>query len=148
MLTSVTCHWFLNDSMRYIIFSIYKKDLPNNIVEWVKFKELPFCSWTYAQFTGKFSQLLLGIYYMFIVVHMARYLLLHKFFGPLVVAVVKMVKEVARFFVIFIIGIFSYGVVQEWSYITLNFKRWVWPEGVEFPLCWPPRCPARTLYFW
>lgn len=59
---------------------------------------------------------------MYIVLHMARYLLLHKFFGPLVVAVVKMVKEVAKFFVIFIIGIFSYGVFQEWSHYTIDYS--------------------------
>lgn len=76
----------------------------------------PFCSWNYARDAGKHSQLFLGIYYIFIVVHMARYLLLNEFFGPLVVAVAKMAKEVARFIAVFIIFIFSYGVVQERSY--------------------------------
>ena len=48
---------------------------------------------------------------------MARYLLLDNFFGPLVVAVTKMIKLVFNFLVIFVIGIFSYGVVQDRSYI-------------------------------
>lgn len=94
--------------------SSFEDQLPNNFVASI---DGPFCSWNYARNAGKYSQLLLGIYYIYIVVHMSRYLLLDKNFGPLIVAVAKMIQLVAKFFVIFIIGIFSYGVVQDRSYV-------------------------------
>lgn len=50
---------------------------------------------------------------MLSVVYMYRYFQLNKYFGPLVVAVRKMIWEVIKFFLIFVFVIYGYGVMQD-----------------------------------
>ena len=74
--------------------------------------EVPFCSHPGLRYLSLWSQIFICVYVLILITRLYRYFQLYPFLGPLVVGVRKMIVEVFKFFVIFILCIYGYGVLQ------------------------------------
>ena len=74
---------------------------------------IPFCSKEWVRYVAYIAEVLLGFYFVIMVVHLYRYFQMNEYFGPLVVAVRKMINDVIRFFALIVFAMYAYSIFQD-----------------------------------
>jgi len=113
----------------YLYFSNYTR--PHYFPKDFKMSDLPFCYSDRLHWIAHVSFCSLVIYFILSITYLYRYFQLNRFYSPLVVVVRKMIIDVAYFFIILIIVIYGYGVMQNLLLYPgayhQNFAQWtVW----------------------
>ena len=74
---------------------------------------VPMCTWRPVALIAYCSECFIGLFFILMTLHIARYFMLSLYYGPLVVAVRKMIVSVIKFFLLFVLVIYGYGVLSE-----------------------------------